>query len=31
LNRLEQSSLWLSEKIYQEARQAIEIIFSKEQ
>ena len=31
LNRLEQSSLWLSAKIYQEARQALEVIFSKDQ
>ena len=31
LNGPEQSSLWLSAKIYQEARQALEIIFSKDQ
>jgi len=27
LNRLEQSSLWLSAKIYQEARQALDYIY----
>ncbi len=27
LNNLEQSSLWLSAKIYQEAQQALEVIF----
>ena len=31
LKRLEQSSLWLSAKIYQEARQALDDIFSKDQ
>jgi hypothetical protein len=31
LNSLEQSSLWLSAKIYQEARQAFEVIFLKDQ
>ena len=31
LNRLEQSSFWLSAKIYREARQALEVIFSKDQ
>jgi len=31
LNRLEHSSLWLSAKIYQEARQALDDIFAKDQ
>ena len=31
LNRLEHSSLWLSAKIYQEARQALDDIYTKDQ